>query len=43
MSAAPPHPQADARVGSARFTITTKIAFVAEATCQTYGRPASTR
>jgi hypothetical protein len=42
MSVAPPHPQADARVGSARFTIT-KIAFVTEATCQTYGRPASTR
>ena len=42
MSAARPHPQADARAGSARFTIT-HIAFVAEATCQTSGRPASTR
>jgi hypothetical protein len=34
MSAARSHPQADARVGSARSTIT-HIAFVAEATCQT--------
>ena len=32
MSAARPHPQADARVGSARFT-TPHIAFVPEATC----------
>ena len=32
MSAAPPHPQADPRVGSAGFT-TSHIAFAPEATC----------
>jgi hypothetical protein len=34
MSAAPPHSEADARVGSARSTIT-HTASEAEATCQT--------
>jgi hypothetical protein len=42
MSAAPPPPQADARVGPARFT-TPHIAFAPEATCSTRGGPASTR
>jgi hypothetical protein len=45
MSAAPPHPQADAPVGSARFTTPhiAHIAFAPEATCSTRGGPASTR
>jgi hypothetical protein len=42
MNPAHPHPPADAQVGSARST-STHIAFAPETTCQTNGRPASTR
>jgi hypothetical protein len=42
MSPAHLHPPADAHVGSAR-SASTHIAFAPEATCQTNGRPASTR